>query len=99
MLPLMPSLAVSRVTHRMRLQWHLYAGHESRRRDPYWFALHSHPFPVRTNREGRAPAPHDRYRDGAPPPGIFRLFAIGELVGYKPCAILVDPRSILVGEW
>ena len=27
-------------------------------------------------------------RDGAPPPGIFRLFAIGELVGYKPCAIL-----------
>jgi hypothetical protein len=21
-------------------------------------------------------------------PGIFRLFAIGELVGYKPCAIL-----------
>jgi len=27
-------------------------------------------------------------RDGAPPPGIFRLVAIGELVGYKPCAIL-----------
>jgi hypothetical protein len=23
-----------------------------------------------------------------PPPGIFRLSAIGELVGYKPCAIL-----------
>jgi hypothetical protein len=34
------------------------------------------------------PAPHNRNRDGAPPPGIFRLFAIGELVGYKPCAIL-----------
>ena len=34
------------------------------------------------------PAPHNRYRDGAPPPGIFRLVAIGELVGYKPCAIL-----------
>ena len=31
---------------------------------------------------------HDRDRDRAPPPGIFRLFAIGELVGYKPCAIL-----------
>ena len=31
---------------------------------------------------------HDRDRDRAPLPGIFRLFAIGELVGYKPCAIL-----------
>ena len=33
-------------------------------------------------------------------PGIFRLFAIGELVGYH-CRLqaLRDPRSILVGEW
>ena len=38
--------------------------------------------------ESRLRAPHNRYRDGAPPPGIFRLVAIGELVGYKPCAIL-----------
>jgi len=28
-----------------------------------------------------------RYRDGVPPPGIFWLFAIGELVGDKHCAI------------
>jgi len=36
--------------------------------------------------DGSAPATHVSPR--APPPGIFRLFAIGELVGYKPCAIL-----------
>ena len=34
--------------------------------------------------------------DGAAPPGFFWLFANGELVGDKPCAIA---RSILVGEW
>jgi len=28
--------------------------------------------------ESRLCAPHNRYRDGAPPPGIFWLFAIGE---------------------
>jgi hypothetical protein len=42
------------------------------------------------------PAPHNRYRDGAPPPGIFWLFAVGELVCDKPCAILA---ASLVGEW
>ena len=36
-------------------------------------------------KESRLPAPHNRYgtvqyRDGVPPPGIFWLFAIGELV-------------------
>jgi hypothetical protein len=36
-------------------------------------------------------------RDRAPPPGIFRLFAIGELVGYKPCAILAASWSL--GQW
>jgi hypothetical protein len=36
-------------------------------------------------------------RDGAPPPGIFRLVAIGELVGYKPCAILAASWC-MVGE-
>ena len=39
-----------------------------------------------------------RYRDGAPPPGFFWLFAIRELVSNKPC-VNRDPRSILVGEW
>jgi len=39
-------------------------------------------------KDAQRPAPHDRYHDGAPPPGIFWLFTIGELVGYKPCAIL-----------
>ena len=29
-------------------------------------------------KESRLPAPHNRYRDGVPPPGIFWLFAIGE---------------------
>ena len=42
-------------------------------------------------------APHNRYRDGAAPPGFFWLFANGELVGDKPCAIA--RRCILVGEW
>ena len=28
------------------------------------------------------------YRDGAPPPGFFWLFAIRELVSNKPCVIL-----------
>ena len=28
------------------------------------------------------------YRDGAPPPGFFWLFAIRELVSNKPCTIL-----------
>ena len=50
----------------------------------------------REPREARLPAPHNRYRDGAAPPGFFWLFANGELVGDKPCAIA---RSILVGEW
>ena len=35
-----------------------------------------------------SPAPHNRYRDGAPPPGFFWLFAIRELVCNKPCVIL-----------
>ena len=54
--------------------------------------------PRRTRRAHslRLPAPHNRYRDGAAPPGFFWLFANGELVGDKPCAIA---RSILVGEW
>ena len=48
--------------------------------------------------QARLPAPHNRYRDGAPPPGFFWLFAIRELVSNKPWP-LRDPRSILVGEW
>ena len=34
------------------------------------------------------PAPQNRYRDAAPLPGFFWLFAIGELVSNKPCVIL-----------
>ena len=36
----------------------------------------------------RSTGPHNRYRDGAPPPGFFWLFAIRELVSNKPCVIL-----------
>ena len=39
-------------------------------------------------KESRLPAPHNRYRDGAPLPGFFWLFAIGELVSNTPCVIL-----------
>ena len=46
--------------------------------------------------ESRLCAPHNRYRDGAPPPGIFWLFAIGELVGDKHCAIRT---SIFALQW
>ena len=38
--------------------------------------------------------PHNRYRDGAPLPGFFWLFAIGELVSNKPCAILAASWSV-----
>ena len=46
------------------------------------------------NRARVRPAPHNRYRDGAPPPGFFWLFAIGELVSNKPCAILAASWSV-----
>ena len=39
-------------------------------------------------------APFNRFRDGAPPPGFFWLFAIGELVSNKPCAILAASWSV-----
>ena len=42
-------------------------------------------------------APQNRYRDGAPLPGFFWLFAIGELVSNKPCVILA--ASWWQGEW
>ena len=38
--------------------------------------------------ESRLRAPHNRYRNGVPLPGIFWLFAIGELDGDKHCAIM-----------
>ena len=47
-------------------------------------------------KESRLRAPHNRYRDGVPPPGIFWLFAIGELVGDKHCAIRT---SIFALQW
>ena len=34
--------------------------------------------------DGSEPAPHNRYRDGAPLPGFFWLFATSELVSNKP---------------
>ena len=47
--------------------------------------------------------PHNRYRDGgtcwaagAPLPGFFWLFAIGELVSNKPCTILEASWSVTV---
>jgi|APGre2960657444_1045066.scaffolds.fasta_scaffold131721_1 hypothetical protein len=38
--------------------------------------------------DSRLPATYNRYRDGVPLPGIFWLFAIGELDGDKHCAIM-----------
>ena len=38
--------------------------------------------------DSRLPATYNRYRNGVPLPGIFWLFAIGELDGDKHCAIL-----------
>ena len=45
-------------------------------------------------RPNTRPAPHNRYRDGAPLPGFFWLLAIGELVSNKPCAILAASWSV-----
>ena len=47
-------------------------------------------------KKSRLRATHNRYRDGVPPPGIFWLFAIGELVGDKHCAIRT---SIFALQW
>jgi hypothetical protein len=39
-------------------------------------------------KDSRLPATYNRYRNGVPLPGIFWLFAIGELDGDKHCAIM-----------
>jgi len=41
--------------------------------------------------ESRLCAPHNRYRDGAPPPGIFWLFAIGEPLSATSIASIFAP--------
>jgi hypothetical protein len=43
---------------------------------------------AKSRNDSRLPATYNRYRNGVPLPGIFWLFAIGELDGDKHCAIM-----------